>query len=90
MVEIVMNGRTGQTAAGAVYDLCLAAKKNPVWQQMELAEFGYHSKQFLDVLGKAVAFLADGGYCTRQDVDVCMENGIGFVKGYTKLCEMTF
>ena len=90
VVEIVVNDKTDKDAAGAVYDLCLAMKKNPIWQQKEIPEYGYHSKQFMGYLGKACKFLVDEGYCTEDDIDVCMENGIGFAKGYYKMIKLAF
>ena len=85
VVEIVMNGQTGKEAAGAVYDLCLAAGLCPVWQQKEIPEYGYLSRHFIQAMKESAAFLVDGGYCARKDIDVCLINGIGFTCDYDEL-----
>ncbi len=85
VVEIVMNEKTGKDAAGALYDLCLAADLCPVWQQKEIPEYGYLSRHFIQAMKDSEEFLVNGGYCERKDIDICLLNGIGFTCGYDEL-----
>ncbi len=90
VVEMAMNACTDQAVAGAVYDLCLAAGKLPVWQQWEIPEYGFLSKQYMSQMKEIVKFLVSGGYCTEEDIDICMTTGLGYVYGYSELKKTVF
>ncbi len=87
LVEIVQGEHTSEVVAGTLYDFAIAIKKIPAWEEKETPEQGYHLKALLAAIGKRAEFLVDGGYCTKEDVDIAMEHGIGFKKGYYKLLQ---
>lgn len=85
LVEIVKGDHTCPDVAGAVFDMADAIGKRPALTEKEIPEYGYFSNQTIAHINEAAHFLADGGYCTLEEVDIAMEEGLGFKMGLQKL-----
>ena len=86
-VEIVQGPQTDESSAGAIYDFLLKTDKMPVWVQKEMPTLV--GTYLMDGIALASRYLVGEGYCTFEEVDICMEYGMSFKAGYFRIADET-
>lgn len=86
-VEVVQGPHTAEDTARACYEWCKKIDKTPVWQKKEIS--GFVANYIITGIAERAKYLVENGYCTYQDVDIAMEQGLGHKMGYFRMTDLT-
>lgn len=87
LVEVVQGPHTSPDTAQVTMDVCAKLGKKGVWLKREI--YGFLVNRIVAAYYKEVFFLADMGIATPEQIDLAVENALGYPMGPFRLIDMT-
>ena len=86
-VEVVMGPHTSEEAAQTAMEFCRSVGKIPALMRKELR--GFIANNIMGAYKPETLHLVEDGYASYQDMDIALENGLGFPMGIFRLGDIT-